>query len=335
MSNPLTILHLSDLHFGYDADDTAQAQRTNTLNRLLDALKQLDEPWRPNLVAITGDVGWKGVEADYILAKAWFKKLLTVLDLTPKELILCPGNHDLDRGKTFGMPPPSSAAGADEWLKIEHLENFKRPFEAFQLFNQDFKLTPLMINGQPDYLLGHRRFGEINLIVLNSAWFCRGDDDRDHLWLGRPQLEVLDANGLLVNPENYDQAPLTIALFHHPPEWLNEAERNSFEDDRPPTFRYLAERCHLMLCGHVHGAFEKPDRISSGAWLFLGGAAYHRAQYWNNFALFQIDADSRTLERRKNEFDPRQNRWREQGEKECYDLNQPVLFGNQEQSLQS
>lgn len=319
MSEKLTLLHLSDLHFGYDADDTAKAQRTNTLNRLLDTLKQLDAEWRPGLVAITGDIGWKGVEADYEQAKAWLTKLLTVLELTPKELILCPGNHDLDRGKTSGMEPPPSVQKADDWLKIEKLENFKRFFRDYHQLNVQLNLTPLNIKGQAEYLFGQREYGGVRFVVLNSAWFCRGDKDRNHLWLGLPQLEILAANNALANPRNYDDGLITIALFHHPPAWLNEAEQESY-GERAATFHYLADRCHLMLCGHAHGNLRRPDRISARAWLFVGGAAYHRPQYRNNFTLFQINTDSRTLKRRKYEFNAGSDEWRELALKEFYDL---------------
>ena len=97
MSKPIKILHLSDLHFGYepasDPVSTAQAQRSNTLNALLDALNRLDSAWKPDMVAITGDIGWKGVEADYALAEEWLSKLLKTLGLTPDKLIMCAGNQ--------------------------------------------------------------------------------------------------------------------------------------------------------------------------------------------------------------------------------------------------
>jgi len=314
MQEQLNILHLSDLHFGFeaasDSEKTAEAQRKNTLNRLIDTLKRLESEWKPDIVAITGDIGWQGVQKDYQQAEKWLTKLLNALGLTPDDLIMCAGNHDLERKKTFGMATPSSAEQADEWLEIEHLDNFIRPFEDFIQFNRQFGVKPLTINGQSGYLFGYRRIKALNFIVLNSAWFCRGDHDRDKLWLGLPQSEVMAAQGLLADSADYDNTPITIALFHHPPDWLNEAERNSF-DDRAPAFRYLAERCHLMLYGHTHGAFEKPDRIAERAVLFSGGAAYHRPKYRNNFSIFQIVIHAKTLIRRQYELDPRVGEWAE------------------------
>jgi len=326
----LNILHLSDLHFGYesasDSQPTPQAQRLNTLNSLIDTLKRFETAWKPDIIAITGDIGWKGVEENYTIAGPWLKKLLKTLDLTPSELIMCAGNHDLDRQKTYSMAPPSSAKQADEWLHIEHLDNLVRLFNGYIQFNKKIGVVPLTINDQSSFLVGQRRIKKINFVVLNTAWFCRGDNDQNNLWLGLPQLEVLNAHGLLVNPDNYDDAPVTIALFHHPYAWLNEDEWRT-GDNRPPAFRFLAERCHLMLCGHTHGALEKPDRIAEAAFLFSGGAAYHRAQYRNNFSIFQIDIQARTLIRRQYEFDPRIHEWdikkRSHNEKEFISLKRP------------
>ncbi|MDM8540654.1 SUMF1/EgtB/PvdO family nonheme iron enzyme [Desulfococcaceae bacterium HSG9] len=337
MSKPINILHLSDLHFGFeptsDPVSTAQAQRLNTLNALIDALNRLDSAWKPDMVAITGDIGWKGVQTDYDLAEEWLSKLLKTLNLTSDKLIMCAGNHDLDRNKTFGMAAPSSAQQADEWLQSEHLENFIRPFNDYTRFYEHFGAAPLTLNDQSSFLLGQWRFGELNFIVLNSAWFCsRGDDDRDNLWLGLPQLQVMDAKGLLVNSQNYDDVPLTIVLFHHPPDMLNEAERYSF-NDRMPAFNYLAEKCHLMLCGHTHGAPKKPDRIASGAYLCSGGATYNRAQYRNNFSVFQINSSSRIFDRITYEFDPRKEKWYEYSQERCSlkQSSQPEISETDEQ----
>ena len=67
MTGNLIFLHLSDLHFG-DQNETNSAKRTNTLNKLLLTLKNLPTEWKPQSIAISGDIGWKGLGNDYKIA---------------------------------------------------------------------------------------------------------------------------------------------------------------------------------------------------------------------------------------------------------------------------
>ena len=56
----LTLLHLTDLHFGWDRDTVQAAERQLVLDRLIDSLAALRDDWRPDVVCVGGDVGWKG-----------------------------------------------------------------------------------------------------------------------------------------------------------------------------------------------------------------------------------------------------------------------------------
>jgi hypothetical protein len=114
----------------------------------------------------------------------------------------------------------------------------------------------------------------------------------------------MKAHSQLVDPAKFDTGPITIAMLHHPPEWLSDSEQNSY-GDRPNTFRHMAEQSHIILAGHVHGAVEPPDRKYNSAYLFKCGATYAGDQYRNNFSILRIDLEKRTLSRLSYEFDPR------------------------------
>jgi 3',5'-cyclic AMP phosphodiesterase CpdA len=66
------ILHLTDLHFGCDLRDYDLVKRELVLNALIEEIRALDRDWRPNVVAVSGDIGWKGIAADYAVAREWF-----------------------------------------------------------------------------------------------------------------------------------------------------------------------------------------------------------------------------------------------------------------------
>jgi len=61
----INLLHLSDLHFGYDGDSTARAQRELALDALVRELQSLEAAWRPQILVISGDLTWQGKPGGY------------------------------------------------------------------------------------------------------------------------------------------------------------------------------------------------------------------------------------------------------------------------------
>lgn len=327
----ITILHLSDLHFGMEpggekVSTTTMAQRNNTLKGLAKTLQGLEKEWKPGIVVISGDIGWKGSASDYNTAGVWIKEhLLKGFGLKPEDLVLCPGNHDINRQATIGFFPPDKVEDAHTCLSIENLENPLRFFSAYESFcKEDLQIPPCKAGADEFYLFGYREVKGLRFIVLNSAWYCRGDKDTGKLWLGIPQLEVMKNAGQLLDPDRYDEDAITFTVFHHPREWFHEKEINSYS--RKNTWEYLASHSHVILNGHVHGRFEKPGREADSAYQFKGGATYTGPDYRNNFSLLRIDLDERTLTRRGFEFDPGDPEYRWIDRKpDPYNLRKPKI----------
>lgn len=307
-----TILHLTDLHFGAEAAGaiSARAQRTNTLSALRDTLAGLRHARRPDIVVVSGDIGWAGRETDYVAAAEWLRSVLDVLGLGPERLIVCPGNHDLDRTESEGMERPAVAERADQLLRVERFVQLSRPFAAFHAFAREMRISPFKLGTVENYLVGLRDLLDIRFVVANTAWFCRDGEDRGRLFVGLPQLEVMEAAGQLLRSAEYDRGDFTITVLHHPETWLADAELASY-DIRPATYYYLAQRSHLLLSGHTHGGLEGPRKIGDGGLLFVGGASYDGGRYRNNVSLLKIDTTARSVERTPYEFDPRDYRWHE------------------------
>ena len=302
------LLHLSDLHFG-DQDATARAQRAGALDLLINELAKLEPDWNPHVLVISGDLSWRGMPAGYTELADWLsKKLFPVTGLTAAECVICPGNHDLDRKKARSLlDRTADPKRADEVLRPEDLEDgFARPFHAFVKFAQDFGIPAPLLHGEPNYLAGMRELRGIRFVCLNSAWFCRDSQtDRGQLWLGLPQLQSILGS---FQTDAYDEAPVTVAVLHHPQDWLANSECNAY-DNRPNSYAYMAERSHLILSGHTHGAVERATRCFDRARLFLGGASYDNHSYRNNFSLLRIDPDARAVIHRPWELDPQKPEW--------------------------
>ncbi|MFM7834609.1 MAG: metallophosphoesterase family protein, partial [Planctomycetaceae bacterium] len=118
--NATVILHLTDLHFGWEGGQNAPtliAQRTNCLNALRESLKKLatdnsNSHWKPDIVAITGDLGWKGAAADYKALKKWLDPLLKTFGLKYSDVVVCPVNHDIERESAEPIGRPDNSTNA-------------------------------------------------------------------------------------------------------------------------------------------------------------------------------------------------------------------------------
>jgi len=289
----LTILHLSDLHFGWDADPYEHAERRLVLDGLLQALESLDPDWKPECICITGDLGGKGLAADYQEAADWLRQLLELLGIGPEALVICPGNHDVNRELAAECARPSDWREADEILRsIPPPKHYQNPFAEFAAFCQAFGVPTLKAVDWENWLVGRRDYRGVSFVCLNSSWFSKDDRDRGRLWVGQPLLKLLEDSDQLPSPGrlNEPDSVLTVALSHHPEEWLHDSERQR-GDERQNTIDYVALRCHALLTGHTHGEPRRADRKAECAWHFRGGATYAGAAHPNSFRVIRLDPD--------------------------------------------
>jgi len=297
------ILHLSDLHFGWKGDQAREADRGLALDGLFRCLKKLEPEWRPTHLAVTGDLGWFGYEAEYQEARVWLKQLMDLGGLGPEAVFFCPGNHDSIRSLAQKNRRPRSAAQADRVLTGPEIPvHYQKPFEKFSAFCRDLGLPPYRLAGRENYLCGRRDHQGLRVTAVNSAWLAKNKQDKTRLWLGLPWIEQMARDGILPHPEDLPLAPPTIVLMHHPQDWLHEAELQA-RNNRPSPWDFLARRCHLLLTGHTHGPVRRADRIAEGAWHLTGGAAFAGAGHFNNFRLIRLEENR--FRYRAYEFDPR------------------------------
>lgn len=296
-----TILHLTDIHFGWEGDSQQGiADRKVCLNGLLAELKNLDAEWKPTVICLTGDIGWRGVESDYLAAKEWLDQVLEICGLGYDSLIVCAGNHDVVRNIAKKLPRPESAKEADEVLAAPVAAHFESPFSPFVSFCQTTGIQALSFGSSKSYLVGERSVNGSRFVVLNSAWFCKDDYDKGKLWMGYPHMTFMEGHDQLVlNPSPDDR--ITVALVHHPQEWYQDAEIHAYAS-RPNVMDHLANRCHLILTGHTHGEVRQPDRIADRALHFTGGSAYAGASHFNSFRIIHVKNGS--VADRSFEFDP-------------------------------
>ncbi|MEW6669555.1 MAG: metallophosphoesterase [Thermodesulfobacteriota bacterium] len=328
------ILHLSDLHFGWDGDEGERTNRELALNGLIEQLLSLETEWKPDILCITGDIGWKGQKTDYDLARQWIESLLHSLMIPKDAVFFSPGNHDSSRVVTKRISRPSTVQEADEILAPPNVPNYlQEPFDAFVEFLQLLGIPPYLLGETESYLQGLRRFGPYRILCLNSAWFSKGDDDRGKLWIGLPLLQYMERFGQLPLLEKLQEFLPMIVLLHHPREWLADAEINGY-GLRKNTSDYVCARAHLVLTGHTHGAVRKADKFTQAAWHLSGGAAFNGAGHFNSFRLIRIERNRFVY--RSFEFDPRsvESCWTQRGEAESLSFStEPAMLSEEASAL--
>ena len=310
----INLLHLTDLHFGWDGDNpTQKAQRESCLHGLLSVLRALPMADKPDAILISGDIGWRGAETDYAAAHAWLALLASACELDFSRIVVAPGNHDSVRKQARQLGTPEDATDADEMLQPPLGEMLRRTaFAPFARFAEQAGMPALTLGQETTRLAGMAVLPEVlgvRVLVLNSAWCARGDDDKGQLWLGLPQLTVMATAGQI--GEIAQGAPLTVAVMHHPFDWLHD-EENHAASNRVNTKDWLAARCHVLLTGHTHAEVRKPDQIAGGCFHFTAGASYAGAEHFNSFRMLHIAGNQ--CHYRTWEFSPRKasDAWTEQ-----------------------
>ena len=238
------------------------------------------------------------------------EKLLAELDLNKEVLIISPGNHDRFIEDIMRNPKyPINIDDSDsKWYKFES-ENIEDRFSEFIAFSKDL-LIPLKVKNCNNYLAGFRDVQGIRFIVLNSARYaCGGSEDKGKLFLGWPDVNDLVGDKIFFDLNRSDDPAIIVSLFHHPDNWFHDNVLHQ-RGNHPATYNFLAERCHVMLSGHVHATKIGPARkIVDGAIHFFVGASYLRQDYVNNCEILRFDLPNKDVERLIINFDPSEVEW--------------------------
>jgi len=281
-ATPIRFLHLSDFHFragkAWDQDPVLRALARSIADEVRQGLI-------PDFVAITGDIAHAGLADEYALAKDWLEKQLWPAlpkDFPRDRLLLVPGNHDVDRRQIKqgarliqeGLLDGKSQDAIAELLQdVDERDILLKRHAAYLAFVSDWLgQSQTLPWWQRDIRLGASR---LHIAGLDSAWVACGDQDRDHLLLGRFQLSQT------VDTQQAQGADWRIALLHHPFDYL--AEFDGLESRRS-----IHQHCELLLRGHLHEAeayrVVPPDPARACLELAAGcvyeGSAYPNAYQW-------------------------------------------------------
>lgn len=263
------ILHLSDLHFGNEAD----AVRWHS--QLADDLKNELDCHKLDALIISGDIANKSEPAEYDAAKLFLDKVCNEFGLEGSQLVIVPGNHDLNwkiskkdgyrliDTEDYGGKPEEGLfiPVDDEVIRIRDEAGYPKRFQYFSKFYESVKGCAYPLEYRDQAVLHH--FPDQNLLILglNSSW------NTDHHFKSRVSV-CPDAVSRVFNTirDNYKDC-LKFAVWHHP---LN----SPFEDritDHGFMERLAAGGFSVCFHGHLHKADTGLYRYDQSA----GGRKIH------------------------------------------------------------
>lgn len=296
--NTLNVLHLSDLHIKYDND----VDFNSFLMNIKDCINKMDDPI--HLITITGDLVDKGNVSDFEhFYKKFIKPLSKVAKCAESNIFCVPGNHDAERDTNISdirqQYENNNCSGSHFKIKKNEIRKLVSRFEDFDEFN---KLLHPNSTVQKGYGVEFVTTNDINVVLvhINSAIYSHDDQDYQKLGLSKLQLDDLVKQYKAVRDKN--NIDITIALMHHPDDWLRK-------DEREHMWSYFSSKDKLpidiILHGHTHESkiAGKID-LDSFVLSLVTGTTYELGKKETcgfgscRFALYKINVDDSEIQGR-------------------------------------
>ncbi|MBU8869515.1 MAG: HDOD domain-containing protein [Gemmatimonadales bacterium] len=248
--SPLTLVHLSDLHFRADDDI-----RSRVIHLHSDLTNQVGVR-KVDFVVISGDLVNRAKKDEYLKAREFIESLRQKLRLARDHVLTVPGNHDVDWGDdACQYQDPDTCPDILAGVSCHSLEMLPAQSECekayrrrFQNFGEEFYRAvygkPYALDYEDQFL--HEEFPEkgIRFIGYNSAW----------------QTDSIHPQAIDVHPDamtnlierrlkwNDEQPLMNIGILHHPVHYGLESV--------PAGFTRHLDRLdiELALHGHIHEA---------------------------------------------------------------------------------
>lgn len=291
-----TFIHLSDIHFGQERDDSLHIHNDVKNELIADAsrvIKVLTNGVAQGIL-ITGDIAYSGKHEEYQDAAKWLDLLADAVGCEKFRIQMVPGNHDLDRdvlsrgGKL--LLDEIRAGGAVEYEKVLANELDRQAlFARFQEYGKFCEGYDCLLDTEGRFAtnmvveLSPGR--SIRFIRLNSSLLCHGkeNDEEPELLVGSRQFTI---------PRNEGEE--VVALIHHPLNWFKDSDEVS---------TYLRSRVRVLASGHEHNpkvTVEKIEENTDFMMVAAGATVPSRSEdiyvFTYNIIEFDWDEDSDGLQ---------------------------------------
>lgn len=283
MVKPISIIHFTDIH-------VKQSNEQDVKRRVTDFIKHANEKkLSPDLMLISGDLTYNGLSDEYeIFDRVFLKPICAALHIGVKQLVIVPGNHDVDRN-LVSAPELSirnkltSSRDAQDKITSKRSKRLT-DFYAYVDNLGVLKDSVQIVAGNASVQLMKIRGIQIGVASLNTAWECADDNDKGKLLL----TEIQIANAL----ERVAHCDFKLAVCHHPEDWLHPNERDLALQD-------LKRGFDVVMCGHLHDPVSHYHLEPGAEHIWLVGRAFFdgkvSAEVEDGFHFYEVDVPAKKL----------------------------------------
>jgi hypothetical protein len=171
------VLHVSDLHFGrhhWATDGRGEGHAAS----LEEALSSCLEGWSIGALVVSGDLSQRCAPGELATAARELRQLAVSLKLQPEQVVVTPGNHDVD------------------WslAKADHDNGTATRFLPWRQFLEDLYTPKLAAKLYPAHHPGFVALHDLGDVAIVSVSSCLFENHQDHYgYIGKSQLERLAA----------------------------------------------------------------------------------------------------------------------------------------------
>lgn len=287
----INILHISDLHYCEKNKNDIKL----VLKAMFDDVRLLieSENITPDIIVFSGDLVFSGdIFEDFNSASdALFKPLFQLTGLSKDQLVLAPGNHEVERNKIIdyvdnGIKATLSSnkklnSYLDDWTKNSTVNNRLANFNNYvKENNSKFMSLEGSLCWTHKFDLKGRKVG---VASLNCSWAAYGgDDDYGKLLLGERQIDIA--------LQDIADCDLKICNVHHPFSWLASFERTNIK-------KLVYGSFDLLLTGHTHERdLDLTQNFNNYIVVSNSGCLYNSRDYYNGYSMISYDAESGSIE---------------------------------------
>lgn len=291
----ITILHVSDFHFGKYSDSEYRPVLEACVEDAKSFCKQKDIS--PSLLIFTGDLVQSGDKiSSFDEAKnALIDPLLSAFNLNNNNLLIVPGNHEIARASIDEYTENGLKGSLKNTETVsKFIENFLKEPERhsasmnrlnnYETFFAKTITIPSLLNTKFSKACIKEINGvKVGVALLNTAWrSCGGLHGEEYGKLIMGEKSIDDAYHTLQS----QKPDIMIAAFHHPIGWLQEFERSTISS-------ILNNQFDLSLFGHMHEANPAKEITSAGQIVNCqSGCIFESRDHYNSYAIIQIDLES-------------------------------------------
>lgn len=319
---PAVFVHVSDIHFGQERDDSIHIHADVKQQLIADAREEITKiaGGKASGILVTGDVAHSGQWEEYQDAGRWLDELAAAIGTEIHNVQMVPGNHDMDRSRaSFACTQildhlrKGGPAEYEAILKnpMDRAALFAR-FEDYGRFSFGYN-CPLNNEGAfaSDMEVKLAPGRSVRFIRFNSSLLCHGKERDEHpeLMIGSRQFTIPRSDGV----EN-------IVLVHHPLHWFKDEDQ---------VRDYVRSRARIFISGHEHNPKISVEKVEEGSDLMMlaAGATVpfkSTAEFTFTYNIIELDWDEE-LDGLRVTIHPRA--WNRQ--RTCFEADEKRLGGKE------